>query len=58
MCMPKKLRNANALTSEPCSVRFERKEIIGSGIYLASAAASFVTGKVVTVDGGFADSAF
>jgi NAD(P)-dependent dehydrogenase (short-subunit alcohol dehydrogenase family) len=36
----------------------ERKEIVGAAIYLASDAASFVTGEVVTVDGGFADSAF
>jgi NAD(P)-dependent dehydrogenase (short-subunit alcohol dehydrogenase family) len=35
----------------------EREEIVGAAIYLASDAASFTTGDVVTVDGGFADGA-
>jgi len=36
----------------------EREEIVGAAIYLGSNASSFVTGEVITIDGGFADSAF
>jgi NAD(P)-dependent dehydrogenase (short-subunit alcohol dehydrogenase family) len=36
----------------------DREELVGAAIYLSSDASSFVTGEVLTVDGGFADSAF
>ena len=42
----------------PMSRVADREEIVGAAIYLASDAASYTTGDVLTVDGGFADSAF
>lgn len=36
----------------------DREELVGAATYLASEAASYTTGEVVTVDGGFSDSVF
>ena len=36
----------------------ETEELVGAAVYLASAAASYTTGEVLTVDGGFQHSAF
>lgn len=36
----------------------ETEELVGAAIYLASDAAAYTTGEVLTVDGGFQDSAF
>jgi NAD(P)-dependent dehydrogenase (short-subunit alcohol dehydrogenase family) len=35
----------------------EREEMVGAAVYLASDAAAYTTGAVMTVDGGFAESA-
>ena len=34
----------------------EREEIVGAAIYLASDAASFTTGEVLRIDGGYTES--
>ncbi|QCC49387.1 SDR family NAD(P)-dependent oxidoreductase [Halobellus limi] len=36
----------------------EREELVGAAVYLASDAASYTTGEVIAVDGGFSDSVF
>jgi len=36
----------------------DRDEIVGAAVYLGSDAASYTTGDVLTIDGGFADSTF
>jgi NAD(P)-dependent dehydrogenase (short-subunit alcohol dehydrogenase family) len=46
-------RGQEFLTRTPMA-RFGRtEELVGAAIYLASDAASFVTGEIITVDGGF-----
>ncbi len=36
----------------------DREEIVGSAIFLSSDGAAYITGEVLTIDGGFATSAF
>lgn len=44
-------------TRTPMGRVAQREEIVGAAIYLGSDAASYTTGDVLTIDGGFADSA-
>jgi len=41
------------LTRTPMARFGDTQELVGAAIYLASDAASFVTGEIITVDGGF-----
>ncbi|UPM42843.1 SDR family NAD(P)-dependent oxidoreductase [Halocatena salina] len=41
----------------PLSRVAEREEIVGGAVFLASDAASYITGEILTIDGGFATSA-
>jgi NAD(P)-dependent dehydrogenase (short-subunit alcohol dehydrogenase family) len=46
-------RGQELLMRTPMSRFGNPEELVGAAIFLASDAASFVTGSVVTVDGGF-----
>jgi NAD(P)-dependent dehydrogenase (short-subunit alcohol dehydrogenase family) len=46
-------RGQEFLTRTPMGRFGKTEELVGAAIYLASDAASFVTGEIVTVDGGF-----
>ena len=46
-------RGKEFLTRTPMGRFGQTDELVGAAIYLASDAASFVTGETITVDGGF-----
>ncbi len=46
-------RGQEFLTRTPMARFGKTEELVGAAIYLASDAASFVTGEIITVDGGF-----
>jgi len=46
-------RGQEFLTRTPMGRFGKTEELVGAAIYLASDAASFVTGEIITVDGGF-----
>jgi NAD(P)-dependent dehydrogenase (short-subunit alcohol dehydrogenase family) len=46
-------RGKEFLTRTPMARFGKTEELVGAAIYLASDAASFVTGEIITVDGGF-----
>lgn len=50
-------RGAELLMRTPMGRFGEAREIAGTAVYLASEAASFVTGEIIAVDGGFLASA-
>ena len=49
-------RGQELLTRTPMKRYGTAEEIVGTAVYLASDAASFTTGEIVTVDGGFLSS--
>ena len=46
-------RGREFLTRTPMGRFGKTEELVGAAIYLASDAASFVAGEIITVDGGF-----
>jgi NAD(P)-dependent dehydrogenase (short-subunit alcohol dehydrogenase family) len=46
-------RKENALRRTPMRRFGQLEELVGAAVYLASPAASFVTGAILNVDGGY-----